>query len=136
MEWTSSQLRSLVELTRRGTITAVAEVLGYTPGGVSQQLSSLERAVGTPLLRRVGRRVELTDAGRALAVHAERMLGVQADAVAALERATRSVSGVLEAGLFATAAAEILPAALSTVHARHPELTVRSREMVVDEVYD
>ena len=136
MEWTSAQLRSLVELTRRGTITAVAEALGYTPGGVSQQLSALERAAGTPLLRRAGRRVELTDAGSALAAHAERMLSIEADAVAALERATRTASGVLHVALFATAAAEILPLVLARAQHEHPGLTVRSREMVVDEVYD
>lgn len=136
MDWTSAQLRALVELTRRGTITAVADALGYTPGGVSQQLSALERAAGMPLLRRVGRRVELTDAGSALAVHAERMLGVEADAVAALERASRTVSGVLHVGLFATAAAEILPLALARTSGQHPGLTVRSRELVVDEVCD
>ncbi|GAA1005827.1 LysR family transcriptional regulator [Acrocarpospora pleiomorpha] len=136
MEWTSAQLRSLVELTRRGTVTAAAEALGYTPGAVSQQLGALERAAGMALLRRVGRRVELTDAGRALAAHAERMLGIAADAVAALERTTHTVSGVLHVGLFATAAAEILPLALARAQNEHPGLTVHSREMVVDEVYD
>ncbi|RJQ81635.1 LysR family transcriptional regulator [Amycolatopsis panacis] len=136
MEWTSAQLRSLVELTHRGTITAVAEALGYTPGGVSQQLNALERSAGHPLLRRVGRRVELTDAGTALAAHAERMLGIEADAVAALERTSDTVSGTLNVGLFATAAAEILPTALSRVRATHPALVVRSHELVVDDVHD
>lgn len=130
------QLRSLVELARRGTLTAVADALGYTPGGVSQQLTALERAAGLPLLRRVGRRVELTDAGAALAAHAEQILGIEADAVAALERTTRTLTGTLNVGLFATAAAEILPAALTHAQRRYPGLTVQSREMVVDEVYD
>lgn len=138
MEWTSVQLRSLVELARRGTITAVAQALGYTPGGVSQQLGALEKAAGVALLRRVGRRVELTDAGRALASHAERMLWVEAEAVAALEQASTEtvLTGLLEIGLFATAAAEILPGALARVQSRYPELVVRSRDMDVDEVYD
>lgn len=139
MEWTSVQLRSLVELARRGTITAVAQALGYTPGGVSQQLATLEKAAGQRLLRRVGRRVELTDAGRALATHAERMLGVEADAVAALERAgtAETVTGRLDVTLFATAAAEILPLVLTALRRRYPDLDVRSRETVeVDEVYD
>lgn len=132
------QLRSLVELARRGTITAVAQALGYTPGAVSQQLGALEKAAGVALLRRVGRRVELTDAGRALAGHAERMLGVEAEAVAALEQASTvtALSGLLEIGLFTTAAAEILPLALARVQRRYPELIVRSRDMDVDEVYD
>jgi hypothetical protein len=53
MDWTSSQLRSLVELTRRGTITAVAQALGCTPGGVSQQIAALEKATGVELLHQV-----------------------------------------------------------------------------------
>lgn len=136
MDWTSSQLRSLVELTRRGTITAVAQALGYTPGGVSQQIAALEKATGMELLRRVGRRVELTDAGVTLARHAERILSTEAEAVEALERSRGEVSGVLRVGLFATAAAEILPLALRRVHEAHPGLDVHSRDMDVDEVYD
>ncbi len=136
MDWTSAQLRSLVELTRRGTITAVAEALGYTPGGVSQQITSLEKATGMQLLHRVGRRVELTDAGSTLARHAERILTTEAEAVEALERTRNEISGTLRVGLFATAAAEILPPALSRVREVHPGVTVRSRDMDVDEVYD
>ncbi|MBU3866875.1 LysR family transcriptional regulator [Streptomyces sp. 4503] len=136
MDWTSAQLRSLVELTRRGTITAVAEALGYTPGGVSQQIVALEKATGMQLLRRVGRRVELTDAGATLALHAERILTTEAEAVEALERTRNEISGTLRVGLFATAAAEILPSALHRVRETHPGVTVRSRDMDVDEVYD
>jgi DNA-binding transcriptional LysR family regulator len=36
------RLRLLVELSRRGTLTAVAEALSYSPASVSQQLSQLE----------------------------------------------------------------------------------------------
>jgi DNA-binding transcriptional LysR family regulator len=137
MDWTSSQLRSLVELTRRGTITAVARALGYTPGGVSQQIAALEKATGMELLTRVGRRVELTDAGMTLARHAERILSTEAEAVEALERSRGEVSGVLVVGLlFATAAAEILPLALRRVREAHPRLSVHSRDTDVDEVYD
>ncbi|ARF54322.1 LysR family transcriptional regulator [Streptomyces gilvosporeus] len=136
MDWTSAQLRSLVELTRRGTLTAVARALGYTPGAVSQQIAALEKATGMELLDRVGRRVELTDAGRTLARHAERILATEAEAVEALERSRNEVSGALLVGLFATAAAEILPPALARVRDVHPALTVHSRDMDVDEVYD
>lgn len=136
MEWTSPQLRSLVELTRRGTVTAVARSLGYTPGGVSQQIAALERSTGMELLRRVGRRVELTDAGVTLAAHAERILATEAEAVEALERTRHEVSGTLRVGLFATAAAEILPLALRHAREACPGLTVRSRDMDVDDVYD
>jgi DNA-binding transcriptional LysR family regulator len=136
MEWTSVQLRSLVELRRRTTITAVARALGYTPGGISQQLAALERSAGVPLLRRAGRRVEFTDAGAALVAHAERILGIEAEMVAALEMTTERVEGTLEVGLFATAAAEILPVTLTGAQERHPGLVISTRDMDVDAVYD
>lgn len=135
MDWTNAQLRSLVELTRRGTITAVAQALGYTPGGVSQQIIALEKATGMQLLHHVGRRVELTDAGMTLAAHAERILTTQDEAVEALERTRNEISGTLRIGLFATAAAEILPPALRRMRELHPGVTMRSRDMDVDEVY-
>lgn len=135
MEWSSVQLRSLVELQRRGTITAAAAALGYTPGGVSQQLSALERAAGCPLLRRAGRRVELTGAGLVLAGYAQRILDLGHDAVAALERDAGEVAGTLRIALFATAAADILPAMLARTASRHPDLVLRCQEMDVDEVY-
>ena len=52
--------RLLGELRRRGTITAVAEVLSYSPSAVSQQLSTLEKETGVLLLEPAGRRVRLT----------------------------------------------------------------------------
>jgi DNA-binding transcriptional LysR family regulator len=96
MDWSSVRLRSLVELRRCGTITAGADALGYTPGGVSQQLSALEKATGVELLRRVGRRVELTDAGITLVGYAERILEIEAEAVSTLERSTVALRRPLE----------------------------------------
>ncbi|QHC22337.1 LysR family transcriptional regulator [Streptomyces sp. GS7] len=135
MELPGVQLRTLRELTRSRTMTAAAAALGYTPGAVSQHIAALERATGTELVRRAGRRVELTDAGQTLAVHAERILGAQAEAVAALERARGEVSGRLRLGVFGTAAAVLLPPALRRLTARHPGVRVESREVDVDLAY-
>ena len=57
------RLRLLRELARRGTITAVAEALSYSPSAVSQQLASLEKEAGVRLLEPAGRRVRLTPQG-------------------------------------------------------------------------
>src|SRR5215208_1382411 len=59
------RLRLLRELQTRGTVTAVAEALAYTPSAVSQQLATLERE---------GRRLRLTDAGRGLVEHADAVI--------------------------------------------------------------
>jgi DNA-binding transcriptional LysR family regulator len=70
-------LRSLRALARHGTIAAVAEAQGYTRGAVSHQLTVLERAAGRPLVERVGRRMQLTDAGRVLVEHAGNILDAE-----------------------------------------------------------
>jgi DNA-binding transcriptional LysR family regulator len=46
------RLRLLVELSERGTISAVAEALHFTPSTVSHGLATLEQEVGVPLLER------------------------------------------------------------------------------------
>src|SRR5260370_118185 len=84
------RLRLLREFAQRGTIAATATALGYTPSAVSQQLAALEREAGAVLLDRTARAAELTDAGRRLAEHAERILAMIEAAEAALSAALPS----------------------------------------------
>ena len=48
---------------RSGSITRAAEDLGVTPSAVSQQVQSLELALGTALIGKSGRAIVLTEAG-------------------------------------------------------------------------
>ena len=87
------RLRVLRELSERGTIAAVAEALQFTPSAVSQQLATLEREAGVPLLERFGRSVRLTDAALTLVEHADAMLERAALAEADLAAAAGVVTG-------------------------------------------
>src|SRR5579862_2663119 len=123
------RLRLLLELSRRGTITAVADALAYTPSAVSQQLAALEREAGVPLLERTGRRVALTPAGAVLAGYAESVLAVLEEASAALAATRDSLAGPLRIGAFPTAARTILPSALVTLGRKHPALELMVTEL-------
>ena len=83
------RLRLLRELAERRTVTAVAHALSYTPSAVSQQLAALERDAGVPLLERVGRGVQLTEAGHRLVAHADVVLARLEAAEADLEIVVR-----------------------------------------------
>ncbi len=74
------RLRLLTDFAARGSIAGTAAFLGCTPSAVSQQLAVLEREAGIALLDRSARRAELTDAGRRLAGHAERILAMVEEA--------------------------------------------------------
>src|SRR4051794_7901555 len=116
------RLRPLRELSERGTVTAVAHALSYPPSAVSQQLAALERDAGVPLLERVGRGVQLTEAGRRLVIHADAVLARLEAAEADLERPGGRGSGRLGLGPFQTAAPPPVVPALGPLEERHPEL--------------
>ncbi|MFI8391608.1 LysR substrate-binding domain-containing protein [Streptomyces sp. NPDC085540] len=116
------RLRLLRELARRGTIAAVAEALSFSPSAVSQQLGTLEREAGLPLLERTGRGVRLTPAGQNLVGHAEAVLERLERADADLAEARGGLAGALRIGAFPTATRAIVPAALTALARRHPGL--------------
>jgi len=118
----------LREVADKGTIAAAADSLGYTPSAVSQQLSSIERVTKVSVLERVGRRVQLTDAGRELVVHADIVLAEMERAQASLERVNERVAGTIKVGLSESMASRFLPPLLQSTTAAHPELTIRTEE--------
>jgi len=71
----------------------VADALKNKPSAVSQQLASLEREAGVPLLERAGRGVRLTDAALTLVEHADALLERAALAEADLAAAAGTVTG-------------------------------------------
>ncbi|AJD49437.1 LysR family transcriptional regulator [Isoalcanivorax pacificus W11-5] len=76
----SAELRLFVAVVECGTISAAAEQLGVAPSVVSRTLSRLERKLGTTLLSRTTRRMELTEEGR-FALERARVILDQMDAL-------------------------------------------------------
>lgn len=120
-----AQLGLLRELADRGSITAVAIPTGRTPSAVSQQLKSLQRQVGLPLVERVGRGVQLTDAGLALADGAVHLATALAEAEAAWQRYQGDMAGGVRLALFFSAAELLLPGLLDRLRP-HPAITLES----------
>lgn len=105
-----TRLRLLRELSRRGTMIAVAETYGMSSSAVSQHLATLERESGMRLLERVGRGVRLTPEGMRLAAHAEAILRTVELAEQDLKSADRP-GGAVDIATFSTYARwRLLPA--------------------------
>ncbi|MFJ5988357.1 LysR family transcriptional regulator [Lentzea sp. NPDC092896] len=123
------RLKALNAVAVHGTVGAAAEVLGYTPSAVSQQIAKLERETRTTLLERSGRGVRLTDAARLLADTASQVLKLVEEAEVALEEQRGAAIGRLCIGAFATAARGLLPGVLADLIDQHPALDVRLTEI-------
>ncbi|MFJ3712962.1 LysR family transcriptional regulator [Streptomyces sp. NBC_01387] len=73
MDLDPRRLLVLHAIAKSGGLASAARTLGHTRSAVSQQLAALEREVGLPLADRSGGQLELTAAGRLLAVTGERI---------------------------------------------------------------
>src|SRR5579864_5862658 len=121
------RLRMLHEFAARGSIARTAEALGYTPSAVSQQLAVLEKEAGTPLLDRTARSAGLTDAGKRLAIHAERILAMVEAAEADLSAQAAEPSGRVVVAAFPSAAVAFAPALARSLK-EHQHLSLLLRE--------
>ncbi len=102
------QLKSFAEVAGRGTIAAAAAAQGYTPPAVSQHIAKLEAGLGTPLFDRVGGRVVLTTAGRALVPIALEMLDLDERGRAAVAE-PQAVPHVVIAGFASALTTVVIP---------------------------
>ncbi|MER7274675.1 LysR family transcriptional regulator [Dactylosporangium sp. NPDC000244] len=118
------RLRLLDALARLGTVAAVADALSFSPSSVSVQLAQLETEAGAKLLRRVGRTVELTPAGRRLADHAAEALAADEAVRAELATITDAPTGRLRLTIVQTPALALLPATLERLATTAPDLQV------------
>jgi DNA-binding transcriptional LysR family regulator len=126
------RLRMLHEFAARGSIARTADALGYTASAVSQQLAVLEKEAGTALLDRTARSAGLTDAGRRLAQHAERILAMVEAAEADLSAHAAQPSGRVVVTAFPSAAVAFAPALARSLRA-HPQLSLLLREAAPEE---
>jgi DNA-binding transcriptional LysR family regulator len=127
------RLRVLREVAERGTLAAAAAALDYTPSAVSQQLAALEREIGTTLVERGPRGAALTEPGRVLARHAERILASIDLAEADVQSLAGLRAGLLRLGWFATAGATLMPRAIAEFRRRHPDVELGLIEADPDE---
>lgn len=118
------RLRLLVELGRRGSISAAAEACGVGQPSATKQLQTLEGAVGEKLVERDGRASRLTEAGELVATHGARVLdtleGMQ-DELRALREGQR---GTLTLAASTTPGSYVLPSILQCFADRHPDVDV------------
>lgn len=79
-------LRTFVEVARAGSLAGAARVLRRVPSAVSRELAALEARLGTELVQRTTRRLQLTAAGERYLSHARGILE-------ALDEAERDLTG-------------------------------------------
>ena len=122
-----SRLEAFVEVAEVRSFSRAAERMSLTQPTVSTRIGQLEAQLGVALFERMGRRVALTDAGRALLPHAQRTLQAALDAAEAVHALRAGGGGSLAIGAAPTVGTYVLPALLQRFTAAQPNVAVTVR---------
>ncbi len=125
---------------KRG-FSAAARSLGVSPSALSQAVRGLEARMGTPLLVRTTRSVNLTEAGRRLRERVGPALQEALSAVEEVQEGTARVTGTLRLTVPRIAVPIVIEPVLPELLVRHPglsvEVSVDNRNVdIVTEGYD
>jgi DNA-binding transcriptional LysR family regulator len=130
----TSFLTSFLLVVDTGSMAEAARRLDLTPAAVAQQIRTLEREFGAPLLARAGRTVSVTPAGSRIVAQSRGLLRELADLkiLANDEYAT----GELRLGTINTALHSLLPDILARFVRAHPHVKVFIQSGTSNELYE
>lgn len=128
----TSLWRSLVSISKTGSLTATAALLFRTPSAISMQIKRLEDLVGARLVQRHNTGVTLTTAGIGLLEYATKILKLNDEAFHSIENLDHEI---IKIGMPDDYAAAFLPQILERFYKVHPNVHVEvtcktSRELL------
>jgi DNA-binding transcriptional LysR family regulator len=118
-------MRSFVTGMELGSFARAAERLGRSTSAVSAQLKKLEEQAGTPIFRKAGRGLALTENGELLLAYARRLLDLNDEAAIALRGV--ELTGWVRLGLQEDFGETILPRVLARFTRAHPKVRIDAR---------
>ncbi|MFC5068782.1 LysR substrate-binding domain-containing protein [Flaviflagellibacter deserti] len=121
---TLDQLRIFIAVADREHLTGAAEALNMTPSAVSHAIRALEERHGAELFHRVGRRIELAEAGRVFLPAAKATLAQAQSAELALAELGGMKRGRLAVHASQTIASYWVPELLVRFHDAYPGVYV------------
>jgi DNA-binding transcriptional LysR family regulator len=113
-------LSALSLLARVGSLAAAAEQAGVTRSALSHRIAELEKSLGVALVRKMGRKLELTEDG-------QRLLARMGDALDRIDAATAPFQrdrGQIRLSTVSTFASHWLLPRLADFQARHPRIEI------------
>jgi molybdate transport repressor ModE-like protein len=134
--WDSTRLRLLVEIERRGSVSAAAKAVGIGQSSASEHLRLLEAAAGQRLIERNGRGSRLTEAGRVLASSANQALATLAAGEEEVHALAGLDAGTIHIGASTTPGVYLLPNTLGCFRRDHPHVAVEVEIAATGEILE
>ena len=130
------ELRNLVtflKIVETGSFSKAAEQLRYSQSTVTVQIQQLEEELNVQLFDRIGKKVYITEKGRELEIHAQKMIELS-QKIAAIGGEEQELQGTLRIAALDSLITYTLPAALREFHVRYPKVDIIVK--TADNVFD
>jgi DNA-binding transcriptional LysR family regulator len=132
----TQNLRAFVAVAEKESFSDAAESLHITQPAVSKRIAVLENQLECKLFDRIGRSVQLTEAGNALLTRAERILQSVQEAKRSISDLQGEISGQLSIGISHHIGLHRLPPVLQSFNQRFPKVRFDIDFMDSEEAYE
>jgi DNA-binding transcriptional LysR family regulator len=130
------QLHIFMTVAEKGSFSHAAGALHMTQPAVTMQVQSLEEYLGVKLFQRSTKKIELSEAGRALLPYARRSVELVRETEAAMSRFTTMVEGRLQLGASLTVGEYVLPRLLGPFNKEYPNISVSMKVMNTTQILE
>ncbi len=127
-------LHYFLKIAETSSFTQAALALGVTQPTLSHQIKQLEQEIGTPLFDRVGRSIQITEAGRLFRSHAQRALRELESGLTSVTELDGLMHGQLRIGVFRSFGNSLLPAVFAEFYRAHPQVRIAIQQMSLAEM--
>ncbi|WP_435925850.1 cidABC operon transcriptional activator CidR [Paenibacillus sp. DYY-L-2] len=119
------QMQYLLEVARLKSFTKAAEALYITQPTISKTIKSMEEDLGVVLFDRIGKTIELTDAGQLIVQQAQQIVASFQNLMAELDDLRNLKKGHIRIGLPPMVGVSFFPRVIGGFHERYPEITIQ-----------
>lgn len=130
------QLHIFYLVAEQGSFSAAAQALHMTQPAVTMQIQSLEDYFGSKLLIRSTKKLELTEAGRALLPYAKDAIGLMRSTEEAMAAFATKLQGRLQLGASLTIGEYVLPRLLGPFGKQYPDISIALKVMNTAQIMD
>ncbi|MFS0781130.1 LysR family transcriptional regulator [Bacillus sp. 1P06AnD] len=131
-----SWLHTFLTAAKCGNFRKTAELLFISQPSVTVHIHNLEKELGTPLFKREGRKVTLTEEGKRYITHAEQLLDVYRQGLTDLHSFSQGYTSAFSLAISPVFADTILPFVLKQFMATHPYIEVSVQVLESKEMED
>ncbi len=134
------QIEAYVNVVRYKSFSKAADATFFTQPTISTHISNLEKELGTKLLERNGRSVEMTPKGETFYKYALEMINARTSAQEALSKSDSNVKGILEIQTSSIPGVTFVPELLADFRNEHKNVqyyvTMSDTQSVIDNILE